>query len=348
MAENDFYELQGNSYRGSRYSNFAGGGVDPQGNVSSAVTENAANAVGTSIDAPADAPPTPIEGLSEGLAEPSYISGAIGASLPFAGKEIGQAAGEAIGAGATYGEAAKEGVSSLAGKVSGGLIGNTGASATATNAALGSRGASFGPATKNAVTTATGGSVNKLGSFSNIGAGVGAGFASAAAVLLAGGDFKTAAKTGVGTAVGTVIGTAIAGPIGGFIGGTLGSALGGRVICTQLVKDGLLKKEDQLLDMEFTFHSLSNIHVRGYLFWARNWVKRMQRSKKITKATLKIVEWRLNEIKYQLGMRDKPDYRGKIVRLVMENFCFIIGVFLKDTEETLIYRKDVHHERYAT
>jgi len=344
MSENEFYELQGDAYRGSKYANFAGGGVTPQGNVSSAVTENNANLVGTSADA-ADAAPTPVsEGLTAEL--PSTSDLVIGGALPYAGKAVGEAAGAAIGAGADFGTAIGEGISNLAGKVSGGLIGTTGAGSTATNAALKGLGGQFGPATSAQVTNAAGGAASKLGSSINFGGAAGAGIAAAATTLLTGGNLKDAAKSGVGTAVGTAIGSAF-GPIGGFVGGTIGGMLGGRVICTQLVRDGLLEKSDQLLDMEFTFRALSHIHVRGYLFWGKPWVRHMRKSERARRYTLAVVKWRLDEIKYQMGLRDKPDYRGKIVRFIGENACFIIGLFLKDTKETVIYRKDNENARYA-
>lgn len=345
MSENDFYKIAGDSYRGSRYANFVGGGVDPQGNVSSAATENAASKVGTNASA-SDAPPTPIN-ASKGLTgTQSMADMAVGAALPFAGNVVGEVAGQAMAAGAPFSTAFGEGVSSLAGKVSGGLVGTTGASATVTNAALGKMGGQFGPATTGQLAEAGGGATGSAGGFgssANIGAAAGSGIATAAAVLLTGGGVEKAAKSGVGTAAGTYIGTALGGPIGGFIGGSIGGMVGGRVICTQLVADGLLSKADQRLDMEFTFHALSSVHVRGYLFWARAWVEKMKKNPALRDRTHKVVVWRLNEIKYQLGIVDRPDWRGKIVRLIGENLCFIIGMFLEDTAESVIYKKENRH-----
>lgn len=233
MTENDFYELQGNSYRGSRYSNFVGGGIDPQGNVSSGVTENAANSVGTAVEqAQSDAPPTPITpsaGLTstpEGPESPGLIQQGIGAALPFAGSNVGQAAGAAIGAGSSVGEGVKQGASSLINKVSGGLLGTA---SSPTNIAISQMGGKFGPATSSAVNAASKASnIGKFASGANIGAAVGSGFATAAATLLTGGSVKDAAKAGVGTAVGTAIGNAILPGIGGFIGGSLGGWLSGK------------------------------------------------------------------------------------------------------------------------
>ena len=226
MSENDFYLLKGNSYRGSRYGNFSGGGIDSQGNVSSAISENAANEVGTSGDVSqnaSDAPPTPLtvsQGLSETPRSPRTSDLVLGAALPYAGNAIGQAAGAAIGAGQTVGQGLSTGLSGAANKISGGLIGTA---ASPTNVALGTLNGAAGPATKAAVDAASSASnVGKLGSGANIGAAVGSGIATAAVTLLATGDVKEAAKAGIGTAVGTAIGSAIGGPVGGMIGGFVG------------------------------------------------------------------------------------------------------------------------------
>lgn len=224
MSEEDFAKISGDSYRGSRYSNFVGGGVDPQGNVSSAATENAVNKVGTSASA-SDAPPSPTsasQGLT-GMDLPSTSDMVVGAALPFAGQAVGQAAGASIGAGATFGEGIKSGFSSLANTASGGLIGTA---STPTNIALGQMGGQFGPATPAAVNAASKASnIGQAGSGAGIGAAAGAGFATAAATLLTGGSVKDAAKSGIGTAAGTYIGNIILPGIGGFVGGFIGGSI---------------------------------------------------------------------------------------------------------------------------
>jgi hypothetical protein len=253
MSENDFYLLKGNSYRGSRYGNFAGGGTDPQGNVSSAATENASNTVGTSgpTDQPSSQQPTSVsEGLSDVGALPSATNAILGVAAPYAGNAIGQAAGSAIGAGAGAGEALSYGAKSLASKVSGGLIGSA---ASPTNAALSGM-AGAGPATQSAVKAASAASnVGKLGSGANLGGAAGAGIASAAITLLTTGNAKEAVKSGAGTAAGTaigsaigstvpVIGTVIGGYVGGFIGGLLCFAAGTPI----LLEDGSRKAVEDL------------------------------------------------------------------------------------------------------
>ena len=52
-----------------------------------------------------------------------------------------------------------------------------------------------------------------------------------------------------------------------------------------------------------------------------------------------IATHRLNEVKYILGKRNKPDYLGKIYRFVGESLCFIIGKFCKKTDWSVLYNK---------
>ncbi len=343
MSEDDFSRLQGDSYRGSNYANFTGGGITPQGNVSSAATTTAANSTNTASDAP-PTPTTPSQGLING--KPSISGAVIGAALPYAGQTIGAGAGAAIGSGASIGSGLSQGVSSLENKVSGGLVGeaSTPANIIGNSGATQSTTAAYDAASKAS-------DAGSFGSGANIGAGVGAGFASAAATLLQGGGIVKAAKVGVGTGLGTyagtAIGTAVGGPIGGavggFIGGALGGALGGRVICTQLVRDGLLPASDQRLDMEYTFLALSNIHMRGYLFWARPWVRLMNRKPWLRDITHRVIVWRLDEIKFKMGILPKSRLRGKITCFVLEKFSFGLGLFLADTEESIIYKKENKH-----
>lgn len=251
VSENDFYELQGDSYRGSRYGNFAGGGMTPQGNVSSAATENQANSVGTARDISQDAPPTPTspsQGLTGGdgaaLETPRVSDMVIGAALPYAGNAIGQAAGAAIGAGSSFGEGLSQGVSSLINRASGGLLG---AASTPTNIALSQMGGAYGPATQGAVNAASSASnVGSLGSGANIGGALGSGFATAAATLLTGGSVKDAVKSGAATAIGTAIGSAIMPVGGGFIGGFIGGLFCFVAGTPVLMADGTEKNVEDL------------------------------------------------------------------------------------------------------
>ncbi|HEY9163602.1 MAG TPA: hypothetical protein VIN57_03240 [Magnetovibrio sp.] len=81
----------------------------------------------------------------------------------------------------------------------------------------------------------------------------------------------------------------------------------------------------QRLDIAFTLRVLSSATVRGYHVWAVPYVRLMRRSKFATALIEPIATWRALEIAYQLGERERPHWRGKVVRAVMEPLCWCIG-----------------------
>lgn len=373
MSEQDFFPAQGNRFRGSRYSNFASGVLDSQGNVGGVAPVSnpgllsSSGGSGTDTTSKTGVPSAGLTQMQNDIGEIPSVGGAlkdaaIGAGLQYGGQQIGATAGAAMAGGATLGEGLKQGASALGSKVGsffGGTAGQTAgqtagtvagqtagqtagtvAGSTAGQAGAAGAGAAGSAAAASAAPSTFG---SRLTSASNLGGAAGAGLGAGLGTLIVTGDIKKAAGSGLGTAAGTAIGNAILPGIGGVIGGMLGGALGGRVICTELVRQGLMDASDQRIDMEFTMVRLSNVHARGYLFWARGYVRRMRRSRSLTAFTLKAVNWRLNEIKYQLGMRDKPDYRGKLVRWTAEPFCYAVGLMLQDTPESRIYKKESQH-----
>lgn len=229
MAENDFYTLNGNSYRGTRYANFAGGGTDAQGNVSSAVNENAANDVAQSGNKPTTNPTdVPQQTAGLGVVPPKIETPptmgeaatdmAIGGVVPSVATTIGSAAGTSLASNIGFGKALDMGVSGALNKVSGGLLGTASSS---TNSALASMGSKFGPATQ--------ASVGKAATGAGVGGAIGSGAGTFAATMLTGGSFKDAAKAGIGSGIGFALGNAIMPGIGGFVGSTLGSMAAGMI-----------------------------------------------------------------------------------------------------------------------
>tara|TARA_R110001599_G_scaffold55179_2_gene152871 strand:- start:1315 stop:1773 length:459 start_codon:yes stop_codon:yes gene_type:complete len=135
---------------------------------------------------------------------------------------------------------------------------------------------------------------------------------------------------------GKVIGGAVGGPVGAFIGGALFSAIGGRVICNELVRQGLLDRRSVILDYKFTRERLTPQHVNGYHVWAVHVVKRLRKGKGV-KLWKHIASHRANEIAYIYGERDTPDYLGKVYRHIGEPACWLIGAFCKKTDWSILY-----------
>ena len=161
--------------------------------------------------------------------------------------------------------------------------------------------------------------------------------------LLMGQDPVKAAKSAGAGAIGKILGTAIGGPIGGFIGGALGSLLGGRVICNELMRQGLLTRKQVVLDYKFTRDYLTPTHVNGYHVWAV-WMVKQMRKGKFVKFWKHVAGHRANEIAYIYGERDKPDYLGKVYRKILEPTCWLLGKFCKVTDWSVLYnKKEIQH-----
>jgi len=147
-----------------------------------------------------------------------------------------------------------------------------------------------------------------------------------------------AAKSAGGAAVGQAIGTAFGGPIGGFVGSIIGGALGGRVICNELMRQGIMDRRQVVLDYKFTKDHLTPQHVLGYHIWAVFMVKQMRKGRLISFWS-HVAGHRANEIAYIYGERNKPDYLGKLYRKILEPICWAVGAFCKQTDWSILYKK---------
>jgi len=168
----------------------------------------------------------------------------------------------------------------------------------------------------------------------NLYGSAGAGLATVAANLIAGKNLKESVKTGAKVGAGTYVGTLIGGPIGGLIGGVLG----GRVICNELMRQGIMTRKQVVLDYKFTEDYLTPQHVAGYHVWAV-WMVRQMRKGRLVNFWKHVAGHRANEIAYIYGDRDKPDYLGKIYRKILEPICWSIGFFCKKTDWTVLYKQ---------
>jgi hypothetical protein len=169
---------------------------------------------------------------------------------------------------------------------------------------------------------------------SNLYGGIGAGLTSVAFNLISGKSLKESIKTGAKTGVGTWIGGLVGGPIGAFLGGMLG----GRVICNELMRQGIMTRKQVVLDYKFTEDYLTPQHVAGYHVWAV-WMVRQMRKGRLVNFWAHVAGHRANEIAYIYGERDKPDYLGKVYRKILEPICWSIGFFCQKTDWTVLYKE---------
>lgn len=113
----------------------------------------------------------------------------------------------------------------------------------------------------------------------------------------------------------------------------------GRVICTWLRNNGLFSAEDLAIDTNFSVQFLSDNTKIGYWLWACPLVQHMEKHYKtnidslFVKVIRIIAQARANEIAYQVGKRSKGDVLGKMVRIVGEGACFMLGSLVRPFTE---------------
>jgi hypothetical protein len=113
----------------------------------------------------------------------------------------------------------------------------------------------------------------------------------------------------------------------------------GRVICTWLVKNGMMSKTDLDVDHMFTVKNIDFNTRLGYLFWAVPMVESLdsmiKRNSVLDRVAItlvqKLAQARANEVKYCMGYADHTDLLGKFVRFFGEGFCYLLGFLLKNT-----------------
>lgn len=126
-------------------------------------------------------------------------------------------------------------------------------------------------------------------------------------------------------------------PFATIIGGVVGGFLG-RVICNELMRQGIMDRKQVILDYKFTRDYLTPTHVAGYHVWAV-WMVKQMRKGRLVKLWSHIAGHRANEIAYIYGERDKPDYLGKLYRKILEPICWTVGTFCKETDWSILYKK---------
>ena len=109
-------------------------------------------------------------------------------------------------------------------------------------------------------------------------------------------------------------------------GGGNGGGGGGRVICTELHRTHELSTKDWIRDIHFTFNTLTENHIKGYLIWAIPTVKYMKEYPKYRKLWKHIAQHRANDIAWRLN-EGKFDLLGRIYAGIGEPLCWLIGNF---------------------
>ena len=179
-----------------------------------------------------------------------------------------------------------------------------------------------------------------VGSQNAVSSGVGAGVNFVARVA-SGQDVDDAARSAADAGLVQYATTALlaATPLAPFstiIGGVVGGFVG-RVICNELMRQGIMDRKQVVLDYKFTRDYLTPTHVSGYHVWAV-WMVKQMRKGRFVNLWAHIAGHRANEIAYIYGERDKPDYLGKVYRKILEPICWTVGLFCKETDWSILYK----------
>jgi hypothetical protein len=141
---------------------------------------------------------------------------------------------------------------------------------------------------------------------------------------------------GVVDSVGDVAGEVLGG-IGDFVGGIVG---GGKVICTELFRQGLISSALYNAELQATRQFVPILTGIGYRFWAIPYVKLMKRSSLATNFIKPFAVAWANQVCYD--HINQEDYTstvfGKVIRKTIEPLCYQIGRFV-------MYRK--FHREFA-
>lgn len=153
-----------------------------------------------------------------------------------------------------------------------------------------------------------------------------------------------------GGGLGSPTSTSSLGSVGGDSAGGFGGGMGGfgssggfggssRVICTELYRQGLIPADVWISDLVFTKRHISQTTVRGYQWWGVPAVLIMRRSPRFSRFMLvALARPRAEELAYQMGHRKRPNWYGKLVRLVMEPLCWLLGTVVEQVDyDTKLY-----------
>lgn len=105
-----------------------------------------------------------------------------------------------------------------------------------------------------------------------------------------------------------------------------------RVLCTHFYRQGLLPREVWRADMAFTKAHISKVTIRGYHYWGIPYVKLMRISPLAERIMFPLAKNRAEELAYQMGILPRGNFKGKIVRLIGESFCWLLGCIVSQKD----------------
>lgn len=93
-------------------------------------------------------------------------------------------------------------------------------------------------------------------------------------------------------------------------------------------------------DIAFSRQHLPAAMVRGYHLWAIPYVRLMRRSQWAEKLMLPLALWRAEEIAFRMGLREKGNWKGKLLRWTGEPVCWLIGKVTPEQDWESLWREN--------
>lgn len=131
---------------------------------------------------------------------------------------------------------------------------------------------------------------------------------------------------------GVATGAALGAVAGAVVSDNCGKAASSRVICTYFYQKGMLERDLWQADMKFTIDFLPDRMVAGYHVWAIPYVKLMRKYKMAEFIMLPLARWRAEEIGFKVGIRERGNLKGKVIRFIGEPACYALGFILKPSD----------------
>jgi len=119
------------------------------------------------------------------------------------------------------------------------------------------------------------------------------------------------------------------------------NATDSRVICTELYKQGKLSRDLYRMDVLYTARDLPATLVRGYHYWAIPMVPVIRRNKFVCAVFEYLTVKRAEEIAHIVDpiKHTKTTIAGKIIKNVGEAICYVIGLFVRQKDYTVLYNE---------
>ena len=128
-----------------------------------------------------------------------------------------------------------------------------------------------------------------------------------------------------------------------------GSSSGGgstqkKVICTELMRQGLYNRADYLLGARYVQEHLTETHVNGYHAWGLMVVRKMRKSDRWTRVFRYLATARADHIAHVYGDETRKNRFGALLCFVGERACFVIGKFSGSQDWQALYSASAKDE----